>query len=212
MCAGDDHKCPDFELHRQKLLEDLDSERRGFLKSAFVSAAGAAALAGGPAIVTPAAAQTAAARQGRPNHHFLPASAETVHWGYFSKLLKPAVEIDSGDYVTVETLTHHANDDAERMIKGDPGAESVYLWTKDQKGVNRRGAGPVDGKLLGRGSGEGFGVHICTGPVYVRGAEPGDILEVRIMDVKPARPPTAPMRESRSAAPPPRGGASTTRI
>ena len=28
-------------------------------------------------------------------------------------------------------------------------------------------------------------MHICTGPVYVRGAEAGDILEVRIMDVKP---------------------------
>ena len=28
-------------------------------------------------------------------------------------------------------------------------------------------------------------MHICTGPVYIRGAEPGDILEVRIMDVKP---------------------------
>ena len=66
-----------------------------------------------------------------------------------------------------------------------PGAESVFLWTKDKKGVDRRGAGPVDGKLLGRGSGEGFGVHICTGPVFVRGAELGDILEVRIMDVKP---------------------------
>ena len=71
------------------------------------------------------------------------------------------------------------------MVKGDPGAESVYLWTKDKKGVDRRGAGPMDGKLLGRGAGEGLGVHICTGPVYVRGAEPGDILEVRIIDVKP---------------------------
>ncbi len=185
MCAGDDHNCPQFDLHRQKLLDELGSERRGFLKGAFAGAAGAAALTGGASLVAPAAAQTAAARQGKPSHHFLPATAETVHWGYFSKLLKPAVEIESGDYVTIETLTHHANDDAERMIKGDPGAESVYLWTKDRKGVNRRGAGPVDGKLLGRGSGEGFGVHICTGPVYVRGAEPGDILEVRIMDVKP---------------------------
>ena len=65
-------------------------------------------------------------------------------------------------------------------------APKVYsLWTKDKKGVNRRGAGPIDGKLLGRGAGEGFGVHICTGPVFIRGAEPGDILEVRIMDVKP---------------------------
>ncbi len=170
-----------FELHRQKLLDDLDGERRSFLKSAFlVSGGAAAAWAAGGTLATPASAQT---RPGQPTYHYLPATADIVHWGYFRKLLKPQLEVDSGDYVTIEALTHHANDDAERMVKGDPGAESVFLWTKDKKGVNRRGAGPIDGKLLGRGAGEGFGVHICTGPVYVRGAEPGDILEV--MDVKP---------------------------
>lgn len=185
MCAGDDHNCPDFELHRQQLLEELDGERRSFLRSAFAAGSGAAAAwAAGGAAISPASAQTAA-RPGKPAYHYLPATAETVHWGYFSKLLPPRLELDSGDYVTIEALTHHANDDAERMVKGDPGAESVFLWTKERKGVDRRGAGPVDGKLLGRGSGEGFGVHICTGPVYVRGAEPGDILEVRIIDVKP---------------------------
>jgi acetamidase/formamidase len=185
MCSGDDHNCPQFELHRQKLLEELDSERRSFLKSAFAaSGSAAAAWAAGGTLVAPASAQSAA-RPGKPAYHYLPATADTVHWGYFSKLLKPQLEIDSGDYVTIEALTHHANDDAERMIKGDPGAESVFLWTKEKKGVDRRGAGPVDGKLLGRGSGEGFGVHICTGPVYIRGAEAGDILEVRIIDVKP---------------------------
>jgi acetamidase/formamidase len=185
MSAGDDHDCPQFELHRENLLDDLDAERRSFLKSAFVATGGAAAAWGSSTLISPAAAQTAVSRAGKPTYHYLPANAENVHWGYFSKLLKPRLEIESGDYVTIEALTHHANDDAERMIKGDPGAESVYLWTKDQKAVNRRGAGPVDGKLLGRGSGEGFGVHICTGPVYVRGAEAGDILEVRIIDVKP---------------------------
>ena len=183
MCRGDDQTCPDFELHRQKLLDDLDSERRSFLKSAFLAGGSAAAAwAGGVTLATPASAQT---RPGQPTYHFLPANADTVHWGYFSKLLKPQIEVNSGDYITIEALTHHADDDAERMIKGDPGAESVFLWTKDKKGVNRRGAGPIDGKLLGRGAGEGFGVHICTGPVYIRGAEPGDIVEVRIMDVKP---------------------------
>ncbi|HYI91213.1 MAG TPA: acetamidase, partial [Beijerinckiaceae bacterium] len=84
MCAGDDRNCPQFDLHRQKLLDDLGSERRGFLKGAFVSAAGAAALTGGTSLVAPAAAQTAAARQGKPSHHSLPVTAETVHWGYFS--------------------------------------------------------------------------------------------------------------------------------
>jgi acetamidase/formamidase len=180
MCGGDDRSCPDFELHRQKLLEDLDAERRSFLKSAFLAGGGAAAAwAGAGTLATPASAQT---KPGQPTYHYLPANSDTVHWGYFSKLLKPLVEVDSGDYVTIEVLTHHANDDAERMVKGDPGAESVFLWTKDKKGVNRRGAGPTDGK---RGAGEGYGVHICTGPVYVRGAEPGDILEVRIIDMKP---------------------------
>jgi hypothetical protein len=155
MCAGDDRNCPEFERHRQKLLDDLDTERRHFLKSAFAATGGAAALTGGGvSLVSPAAGQTAAARQGQPKHHYVPATDTTVHWGYFSKLLKPVVEIDPGDYVSIETLTHHANDDAERMVKGDPGAESVYLWTKDKKGVNRRGAGPLDGKLLGRGAGD----------------------------------------------------------
>jgi acetamidase/formamidase len=39
----------------------------------------------------------------------------------------------------------------------------LFPWTKEKKGVDHRGAGPV----------------------YVRGAEPGDVLEVRIIDVKP---------------------------
>jgi acetamidase/formamidase len=195
MCAGNDQNCPQFELHRQKLIEDLDAERRGFLKSAFAAGGAAAAWATGAALVSPASAQTVL--PGRPAYHYLPATAETVHWGYFSKLLPPRMEIDSGDYITIEALTHHANDDAERMIKGDPGAESVFLWTRDKKNVDRRGAGPVDGKLLGRGSGEGFGVHVCTGPVFVRGAEPGDILEVRIIDVKP-RPCANPLYAGKS--------------
>ena len=186
MCAGDDRNCPDFELHRQRLLDDLDAERRSFLKSAFAATGGAAALtAGGISLVSPAAAQTVAPRQGQPKHHYVPATADTVHWGYFSKLLKPVVEIDPGDYVTIETLTHHANDDAERMVKGDPGTESVFLWTKEKKGVDRRGAGPMDASLFGRGAGEGLGVHILTGPVYVRGAGEGDVVELRIIDVAP---------------------------
>jgi hypothetical protein len=39
---------------------------------------------------------------------------------------------------------------------------------KKRKGVNRRGAGPEDASLFGRGAGEGLGVHICTGPVAVK--------------------------------------------
>ncbi|HEX7215711.1 MAG TPA: acetamidase/formamidase family protein [Methylomirabilota bacterium] len=115
--------------------------------------------------------------------HHLPATDRTVHWGFFSRLLPPVLEVDSGDVVTIETLTHHANDDAARMIDGDPGAESVYRWDSAVKAVDRRGAGPMEPTRFGRGAGEGLGVHIYTGPVAVRGARPGDVLEVKILDV-----------------------------
>jgi acetamidase/formamidase len=132
-----------------------------------------------------------------PRHHHVRATDRTVHWGYFSKSLPPVVEVTSGDFVTLEVLTHHANDDAARMITGDPGAESVFFWDRQRKGVNRRGAGPMQPTRFGRGAGEGLGVHICTGPVAVRGAEPGDVLEVRIVDVKP-RPCMNPAFKGRS--------------
>jgi len=116
--------------------------------------------------------------------HTLSVSPQTVHWGYFSKAVAASLTVKSGDRVTIETLTHHANDDHERMIAGDPGAEAVFAWTREHKGVPRRGAGPVTGPFK-LGEGEGLGVHLLTGPVVVEGAEPGDVLEVRILDVRP---------------------------
>ncbi|WP_250495328.1 acetamidase/formamidase family protein [Caballeronia sp. GAWG1-1] len=123
----------------------------------------------------------------KPRHHLLRATANTVHWGYFSHDLKPVLEVQSGDTVTVEALTQHAADDWDRMIAGDPGAESVFHWTAERKNVDRRGAGPMNASIYGRGAGEGFGVHICTGPIAVTGAEAGDVLEVRIVDIHPRR-------------------------
>ena len=118
-------------------------------------------------------------------HHHLPIDASRVHWGYFSRSLSPQIEIASGDTITIETLTQHASDDPELMIAGDDAAESVFGWTAERKNVDRRGAGPMDASVFGRGAGEGFGVHVCTGPVAVKDAQPGDVLEVRILDIVP---------------------------
>jgi acetamidase/formamidase len=154
--------------------------RRFFMQGTL---AGAVLGAGGLTATATAGAQAQTTRS-TVSHYHVPANAETVHWGYFSKKLKPVIEVSSGDFITLETVTHHANDDAERMVQGDPGVESIFYWDKKRKGVNRRGAGPEDASLFGRGAGEGLGVHICTGPVAVRGAAPGDILEVRILDTR----------------------------
>lgn len=161
--------------------EEFHEARRSFLKSTLSASASAATVAALGITMSPNAfAKSAKVGSGRANHYYIPASDKTVHWGFFSKSLEPLVTVESGDFVTIETLTHHANDDAERMIRGDEGAESVFYWDAKRKGVDRRGVGSMDAKV---GAGGGLGVHICTGPVAVEGAEPGDILEVRIVDV-----------------------------
>ncbi len=117
--------------------------------------------------------------------HHLPANAATVHWGYLSRALPPVLWVDPGANITVETLTQHAGDDWARLVAGDAGAESVFAWRADGKAVDRRGAGPMNASVFGRGAGEGFGVHVCTGPIHVRGAEPGDVLEIELLDIRP---------------------------
>ena len=191
------HAVPDVALTpppEMRAAAAANAGRRSFLQGGAL--AGAGAVLGTLAAPSLSRADTGIKRTSL-NHFHLPATDRTVHWGYFSKSLKPQVEVESGDFVTIETLTHHANDDALRMVSGDPGAESVFHWDKQRKGVDRRGAGPMDASLFGRGAGEGLGVHICTGPVAVKGAEPGDVLEVRILDVKP-RPSALPSAKGKA--------------
>lgn len=132
-------------------------------------------------------AEPATSGTGQICHHFLPATVETVRWGHLSRHIKPVLRVRSGDYVTIEAVTHHGADDHERMIEGDAAIERIYHWTAGEKTIDRRGAGPMDASTLGRGAGEGFGVHILTGPIAIAGAKPGDIVEVRFLEIK-ARP------------------------
>lgn len=126
--------------------------------------------------------------EGKINHALF-LNAANVHWGYFSKELVPVVTIESGDVVMVEMATHHAGDDWDKMIKGDAGMEDVYTWTQDEIGEEFRGA-----------TGGGDGVHILTGPIYVNGAEPGDILKVEILDLTPRANPEGKTFGSNAAA------------
>ncbi len=179
-----DHAAEEAPAIEQESPE-VDASRRNFVWGTL--AAGGAAVSAAtmsiPYVSTAQAQGLDPVKSGVRNHYYLAATDKTVHWGYFSKKLKPVVTIDSGDFVTIEAITHHSYDDYERLIKGDPGVESIFYWDKKKKNVNRRGAGPMDASIKGRGAGEGFGVHVCTGPVFVKGAELGDILEVRIVDV-----------------------------
>ena len=98
-------------------------------------------------------------------------SPQTVHIGYFSAALKPVLTINSGDIVTIETVG--GPDPAEVDASGvmPPSAVPDYARAIRNE-VKDRGPGP----------------HILTGPIYVNGAMPGDVLELRILDVDFALP------------------------
>jgi acetamidase/formamidase len=95
--------------------------------------------------------------------HTLKATPSNCHWGYFSASVPPAVMVKSGDLIQAEALTHHAGDDPDLMMDRD----MQDLWS----GIPEADRYP--------------GVHIMTGPIYVKDAEPGDMLEVNYLKMQP---------------------------
>ena len=66
-------------------------DRRDFLRNTLV--AGGAAAAAAASVTAYAQTQQPGRVPGTTNHYHVPATDKTVHWGYFSKLLKPVVEV-----------------------------------------------------------------------------------------------------------------------
>lgn len=115
------------------------------------------------------AAALAAPRPLEAAEHALLAVPQTVRFGYFDAAVKPALTIASGDVVTIVTATQI--DPAEVDASGAVPRSAVPQYVRDIfDQVKDRGPGP----------------HILTGPIHVEGAEPGDVLEVRVLEVEVA--------------------------
>jgi len=96
-----------------------------------------------------------------PTHYRLDAGADTVHWGFFDARLPAQLTLDSGDTVVISTVS------GGREVMPPPPLRVpealLQIHARQQP------------KLPG---------HICTGPVAVRGARPGQVLEVRIRAIE----------------------------
>lgn len=102
-------------------------------------------------------------------HHILKASCNTVHLGGFSHQLEPALVINSGDSIDIETYTgFYIYDQAPPEFLTPEFLEICHNLPAERK------AGP--------------GPHLLTGPIYVNNAEPGDVLEVRLEAISPRLP------------------------
>ncbi len=102
-------------------------------------------------------------------HHILNATKETVHLGGFSHLLEPALTVDSGDVVDVETYTgFHVCDKAPPEFL-TPALSDIYQNLDSKRKIAQ-------------------GPHLLTGPIYVRDAQPGDVLEIILKKITPSLP------------------------
>src|SRR5215470_8856482 len=91
--------------------------------------------------------------------HLLPATLETTQWGWFDNAQPPVLRVNSGDVVALETMMHSHN----QVVPGTTIEQIKKLRT------DHPGRGP----------------HTVTGPIYVNGAEPGDVLKIRINKIVP---------------------------
>src|SRR5438105_9747063 len=86
--------------------------------------------------------------------HVLPATLETTQWGWFDNAELPRLTVDSGDTIVFETMSHSHG----------------QLWPGRS----------IDELKKLRTDWPGRGPMTITGPVFVNGAEPGDVLSIRI--------------------------------
>ncbi|AUH71382.1 acetamidase/formamidase family protein [Legionella sainthelensi] len=92
----------------------------------------------------------------------VPATKDTVTLGLFMLDKQPVVKVHSGDSVSLETWNSCLH---EMVFNKTTPAEVAQFYTKYDIQKRR-------------------GMHSLTGPVYIEEAEPGDVLEIRILDIK----------------------------
>ena len=92
--------------------------------------------------------------------HVVESNDKTVRLGVYDTTIDPILKIDSGDTISFpNTWSHFLN--------------------QMQPGV------PIETLAKLRLSNPGRGPHSIIGPIYVNGAEPGDVLEVRYKSIRP---------------------------
>ncbi|MDB5138723.1 MAG: Acetamidase/Formamidase [Mucilaginibacter sp.] len=156
-----------------------ENQRRNFLKNAAKGgiaalslsslAAGAFAIDKVTGNINPAKNEDAAVKP----DHFIRSTPENTVWGYYGFNVPPIATIKDGDIAEIQTVntTGVTRKDPEAFYK----ANNLPIDEQAQDIINiYKNVKPEPSGLSG---------HLLTGPVYIEGAEPGDTLEVRILDI-----------------------------
>ncbi|KQP54525.1 acetamidase/formamidase family protein [Agreia sp. Leaf283] len=115
--------------------------------------------------------------------HYLPATIGNVLWGRLPCESDAAVlTIDSGDEVTIDTISHEG-------VLEDQGRDPAAFFAAH--GVARENV--LDDAIALAASGyqrdpKVDGPHVVTGPIRIRGAKPGDLLKMTVLEATPRVP------------------------
>ncbi|MDP9088595.1 MAG: acetamidase/formamidase family protein [Pseudomonadota bacterium] len=137
------------------------------MRNFLIGCIGLAAIGAGGGFAQDAAGAAAPVAAHAPKAHRLEATPATVAYGYYWSDAPPVLRIDSGDILDVDTLL--TNTPAGLAKAGVP-ADKIQASLK-----------AIVSEVTGDRKGPGG--HILTGPVYVEGAAPGDVLEVKLLSI-----------------------------
>lgn len=106
---------------------------------------------------------------------YIPSVPGNVIWGeLFKPDSKPILTVKSGDRIKMDTISHEG-------ILPDQG-DTVEFLTK--AGIKEADILPDQMTVKATVTKSGPGPHVITGPIYVEGAEPGDVLEIKTLDLE----------------------------
>jgi acetamidase/formamidase len=106
--------------------------------------------------------------------HTVMSKPENVIWGeLFKPDSKPILRVKSGDRITMQTVSHEG-------ILADQG-DTVEFFTKAGIARNKILSDQLSIKASVKKTGPG--PHVITGPIFVEGAEPGDVLEIKTLKI-----------------------------
>ncbi|WP_461149900.1 acetamidase/formamidase family protein [Spirosoma pulveris] len=155
----------------------MKTSRRSFLRKssqsslALLSTGGLTATLLDP--LSPSTTPTAKTVVAIKPDHVVRSLPENMVWGYFGADVPPVYKVKDGDVVEIQTVnpsgvsrTNPEEFYTKNNLPLDQHAQEVIAILKNVK--------PEPSGIRG---------HMLTGPVYIDGAQPGDTLEIRILDL-----------------------------
>jgi acetamidase/formamidase len=160
---------------------DTHASRRRFLADA---AKGSLALLSLPGLATAAASANPprwhsptigpAGVPGKPDH-FIRSTPENMVWGYYGADVPPVATVKDGDVVSIQAVNMAG------ISRKDPEA----FFKTFQLPIDEQARDMFDIIQRVKPDASGMTGHMLTGPIYIEGADIGDMLEVRILDISP---------------------------